>query len=152
MQIRIDDLNGHEIYKLLTEHLQDMYSVSPPESVHALDVKALQNPEITFWSIWENEKLAGCGAIKELSKTEAEIKSMRTASEFRRKGVAAKMLNHILAEAESREYKMLYLETGSVEYFLPAIGLYERFGFEMCGPFSDYVLDPYSVFMKKELR
>lgn len=152
MKICIDDLNGQEIYQLLSEHLQDMYAASPPESVHALDIKALQNPEITFWSAWENNKLMGCGAIKELSKTEAEIKSMRTANDCRRKGVAAEMLNHILTEAGLRKYKTLYLETGSVEYFLPAVSLYKRFGFEICGPFSDYVLDPYSIFMKKDLR
>ncbi len=152
MDIRVDDLNGQEIYNLLNEHLKDMYSVSPPESVHALDINALKNPQITFWSVWKNEKLAGCGAIKELSKTEAEIKSMRTVSEFRRQGVAAKMLSHILSEAALRNYNTLYLETGPVKYFHPAVALYKRFGFEVCGPFADYVLDPYSLFMKKVLR
>lgn len=151
MKIIIDDLQEKEIFNLLNEHLQDMYSVSPPESVHALDIKALQSPNITFWSVWIDEKLAGCGAIKELSNNEAEIKSMRTSHEFRRKGVAAKMLSHILAEAELRNYDTLYLETGSVEYFYPAIELYRRFGFEVCDPFANYMLDPYSVFMKKSL-
>ena len=152
MKIIVDDLQGKEVYNLLNEHLQDIYSVSPPKSVQALDIKALQASNITFWSVWENEKLAGCGAIKELSKTEAEIKSIRTSAEFLRKGIALKMLNHILAEAALRNYKTLYLETGSVEYFYPAIELYKRFGFEICGPFADYVLDPFSVFMKKVLR
>ena len=100
MKIIVDDLNGKEIFNLLNEHLKDMYAVSPAESVHALDINELKMPNITFWSIWENEQLADCGAIKELSKSEAEIKSMRTSSEFRRKGVASKMLNHILSEAE----------------------------------------------------
>lgn len=152
MKIIVDDLQEKEIFNLLNEHLQDMYSVSPPESVHALDIKALQSPNITFWSVWIDEKLAGCGAIKELGSNKAEIKSMRTSHEFRRKGVAAKMLSHILAEAELRNYDTLYLETGSVEYFYPAIELYKRFGFEICEPFADYVLDPFSVFMKKSLR
>lgn len=151
MQIRIDDLTGQQIYDLLNEHLQDMYAVSPPESVHALDIKALQHPEITFWTIWENEQLAGCGALKKLSETEVEIKSMRTKNQFRRKSVASKMLSHILAEAELRKYKTVYLETGTVDYFFPAIALYKYFGFTVCEPFSDYVLDPYSLFMKKEL-
>lgn len=149
MKIIVDDLNGPEIFNLLNEHLQDMHAASPPESVHALDINALKKPNITFWSIWENEKLAGCGAIKELGTTEAEIKSMRTAKEFRRKGVAAKMLNHILAEANLRNYRTLYLETGTVEYFYPAIALYKRFGFEVCEPFADYVHDPFSLYMKK---
>lgn len=152
MRIVVDDLKGQEIFNLLNEHLRDMYAVSPPESVHALDISALQAPNITFWSIWENEKLVGCGAIKELNSSEAEIKSMRTSSEFRRKGVGSKMLNHILSEAKARNYKTLYLETGSVEFFYPAIELYNRFGFEVCGPFANYVLDPFSIFMKLELR
>jgi putative acetyltransferase len=151
MDIRIDDLKSQEIIELLNEHLRDMYAASPSESVHALDINALQKPEITFWSAWENNKLAGCGAIKELSKTDAEIKSMRTSNSFRRRGVASKMLNHILSEAKSRGYKTLYLETGTVDYFIPAIELYKKFGFEICGPFDGYKLDPYSMFMKKEL-
>lgn len=151
MKIIIDDLTGKEIFNLLNEHLQDMHSVSPPESVHALDLKSLQEPNITFWSLWSNEKLAGCGALKDLGNSEAEIKSMRTSSEFRRKGVATKMLSHIFAEAKARNYKVIYLETGSVEYFFPALALYKQFGFEICGPFANYKVDPFSVFMKKVL-
>lgn len=151
MEIKIDDLNGKAIFDLLNEHLDDMYAVSPPESVHALDLNKLKKPEITFWSIWERQHLAGCGALKELDKTTAEIKSMRTSNSFRRRGVATKLLQHIINEAIHRKYKTLYLETGSVEYFYPAIKLYESFGFTECGPFADYVLDPYSIFMKKEL-
>lgn len=151
MEIKIDDLKGTEIFNLLNEHLSDMYAVSPPESVHALDINKLRQPDITFWTIWDGQSLAGCGALKELDATSAETKSMRTASAFRRRGVAARLLNHILSEAAKRQYKTLYLETGSVEYFQPAIKLYESFGFSYCDPFADYVLDPYSVFMKKEL-
>jgi putative acetyltransferase len=151
MKIIVDDLTSKEIFNLLNEHLKDMYAVSPAESVHALDIDELKNPHITFWSIWENEHLAGCGAIKELSETEAEIKSMRTSAEFRRKGVASKVLGHILAEAEKRNYRTIYLETGPVDYFHPAVELYKRFGFTECGPFADYELDPFSLFMKKDL-
>ncbi|MFO1388371.1 GNAT family N-acetyltransferase [Cellvibrio sp.] len=152
MKIIVDDLNGEEIFNLLNEHLKDMYAVSPAESVHALDIDELKHPNITFWSIWENEKLAGCGAIKELSNTEAEIKSMRTSAEFRRRGVASTMLSHIVGEASKRNYQTLYLETGPVDYFRPAVELYKRFGFEECGPFADYELDPFSLFMKKDLQ
>lgn len=151
MKIILDDLKGQEIFNLLNEHLKDMYAVSPAESVHALDIDELKHPNITFWSIWENEKLAGCGAIKELSNTEAEIKSMRTSAEFRRRGVASTMLSYMVAEANKRNYQTLYLETGSVEYFHAAVELYKRFGFEECGPFADYELDPFSLFMKKAL-
>lgn len=151
MEIRIDDLRGAEIAQLLREHLQSMAQHSPPESVHALDIQALRQPDITFWSVWQDEALLGCGALKELDPQHGEIKSMRTASVHLRKGVAAKLLAHILEEAARRAYRRLSLETGSVEAFAPARNLYARHGFQLCGPFGSYVEDPYSVFMTKEL-
>ena len=151
MEIKIDNLIGSEIINLLQEHLNDMYLASPPESVHALDLDGLRKPEITFWTIWDNDKLAGCGALKELDSTQAEIKSMRTSHGFRRKGVAAQMMQHILTEAKIRNYERLSLETGSMEYFAPARKLYESFGFEYCGPFVGYSEDPNSAFMTKLL-
>ncbi|RYY76734.1 MAG: GNAT family N-acetyltransferase [Gammaproteobacteria bacterium] len=151
MKIKIDDLTGPEIISLLQEHLDDMYLTSPPESVHALDLDGLRKPEITFWTVWEDDKLAGCGAIKELDSAHAEIKSMRTSSEFRRKGFAALMMQHILNEAKARKYGRLSLETGSMAYFAPARKLYESFGFEYCSPFGDYSEDPNSVFLTKAI-
>ena len=151
MDIRIDDLKGPEIRGLLEEHLRSMHLHSPPESVHALDIEALRQPEITFWTVWENGELLGCGALKELDPQHAEIKSMRTSSQHLRKGVAKYLLNHIVEEARQRSYKHLSLETGSMEAFDPARRMYVGFGFEYCGPFADYVEDPNSVFMKKEL-
>jgi putative acetyltransferase len=151
MKIRIDDLRGPEIAALLEEHINDMRSVSPPESKHALDLNGLRKPEITFWTIWEGDKLAGCGALKELDKTHGEIKSMRTARTFMRRGVASKVLHHIISEATQRGYQRLSLETGSMDFFKPAHKLYESFGFEYCGPFGDYKLDPNSLFLTKEL-
>lgn len=151
MQIRIDDLTSPEIAELLNEHLQDMYATSPPESVHALDLGKLRKPEITFWSVWDNNVLVGCGALKELDSTHAEIKSMRSANRARGKGVGKKMLEHILDVASERNYQRLSLETGSQDFFIPARTLYERYGFECCGPFADYKEDPYSVFMTREL-
>ncbi|HWV15204.1 MAG TPA: GNAT family N-acetyltransferase [Cellvibrio sp.] len=151
MNIVIDDLTGSEIAALLQEHLQEMYAASPAESVHALDLDELRQPDITFWSIWQGDKLAGCVALKELDKGHAEIKSMRTASAFRRKGVAAQLLSHLIAEAKQRNYQRLSLETGPTENFAAARKLYERFGFGYCPPFADYREDPYSVFMDKLL-
>lgn len=151
MDIRIDDLKGPEIRGLLEEHLRSMHLHSPPESVHALDIEALRQPEITFWTVWENGELLGCGALKELDPQHAEIKSMRTSSQHLRKGIAKYLLNHIVKEARQRGYKHLSLETGSMEAFEPARRMYVGFGFEYCGPFADYVEDPNSVFMKKEL-
>jgi len=151
MNIKIDDLTGPEIFALLQEHLHSMTLHSPPESIHALDLEKLRKPEITFWTAWEGAELLGCGALKELNSRHAEIKSMRTATPHLRKGVAAKMLAHILAEAARRGYKRVSLETGSADAFIPARTMYARFGFVECGPFEGYVEDPYSVFMTKVL-
>jgi putative acetyltransferase len=151
MEIRVDDLRGPEIARLLEEHLRDLRSKSPPCSVHALDLDKLRRPEITFWSVWQGAELLGCGALKELDARHGEIKSMRTVAAHLRKGVGARMVQHILDEAKRRLYRRLSLETGSTEPFEPALKLYARFGFQRCGPFADYVEDPFSVFMTKEL-
>ncbi|GLH74861.1 putative N-acetyltransferase YsnE [Geothrix limicola] len=151
MHIQRDDLSGPEIHALLAEHLEDMHRISPPESVHALDLGALRKPDITFWTAWSGGDLLGCGALKELDPTHGEIKSMRTASSQRRKGVAQAMLEHILREAEVRGYTRLSLETGAQPAFEPARRLYERFGFQRCPPFADYREDPNSVFMTRRL-
>jgi len=128
-----------------------MHSLSPPESVHALDLEALRGPDVTFWTVWSDGELLGCGALKELSATHGEIKSMRTAPAHLRRGVARAMLRHILREATERGYGRLSLETGSMRAFSPARKLYESFGFAYGAPFADYREDPNSVFMTKEL-
>lgn len=152
MQIKLDDLTGSEIRALLEEHLKNMHEISPPESVHALDIAKLQQPDITFWTAWEGGELLGCGALKELDPTHGEVKSMRTSSAYRRKGVARAMLEHIINEAKFRKYIRLSLETGSQKEFEPAQRLYESFGFTLCPPFAEYEEDPNSVFMTKELQ
>ncbi len=151
VDIRIDDLSNWKVIELIKEHLRDMFLDSPPESVHALDVEALRQPEITLYSAWEDDDLLGCGAIKELDSQHGEIKSMRTASMHLRKGVARRILTHIVDEAKRRGYQRLSLETGSMDSFMPARRLYASFGFEECPPFAHYVLDPNSVFMTKQL-
>lgn len=151
MKIKVDDLSGSEISALLRSHLQQLAALSPPESMHALDLNALRKPEITFWSIWDGEELAGCGALKELDGEHGEIKSMRTAGRHLRKGVASRMLEHIIQEARRRKYRRLSLETGSMEEFEAARRLYRKFGFRECGTFVGYVEDPNSVFMTLEL-
>lgn len=150
-EIRVDDLRGPEIAALLQEHLDDMAKWSPPESIHALDLERLRKPEITFWTVWEGGDLVGCGAIRQLDATHAEIKSMRTSNRHRRKGVAAFVLRHILDEATRRGYRRLSLETGSPAAFEPARQLYASFGFTHCGPFGDYLDDAFSVFMTRAL-
>jgi putative acetyltransferase len=151
MEIRRDNLAGPEIRVLLQEHMANMLALSPPESVHALDLDALRQPDITFWTVWSQAGLLGCGALKELGLAHGEIKSMRTAIAHRGKGVAKAMLAHILAEAQRRSYRRLSLETGSMEAFQPAQKLYRSFGFDYCRPFGDYVEDPNSVFMTRAL-
>lgn len=151
MQIRAGELDHPEVIALLREHLQGMAQLSPPESVHALDLDGLRQPEISFWSAWQDDELLGCGALKQLDAGHGEIKSMRTVSRHLRKGVAAAMLDHLIDEAGRRAYRRLSLETGSMDGFEPARRLYARYGFEPCGPFADYVDDPNSVFMSKHL-
>ena len=147
MRIVLDDLSGPEVSNLIGEHLRNMHQLSPPESIHALGLEKLRQPDITFWTVWEGAELLGCGALKELDASHGEIKSMRTAAAHLRKGVASVMLRHILDEAKRRGYRRLSLETGSGEAFEPARQLYRRFGFAECGPFGHYVLDPNSAFM-----
>lgn len=151
MEIKLDDLSGREIVAFIGEHLMNMSTTSPPESVHALNIDGLKQPGVTFWSLWLEGELAGCGALKELDSQHAEVKSMRTAIPYRGKGVAKHMLAHLLEEAKRRGYRQVSLETGSMEAFVPARGLYEGFGFRYCGPFADYEEDPNSVFMTKLL-
>ncbi len=151
IQIRLDDLSGPEVHALLEEHLRNMARLSPPESVHALDLGALRQPGISFWTAWSNEGLLGCGALKELGSRHGEVKSMRTSAVHRRRGVASALLDHIILEARKRSYERLSLETGSIAAFEPARRLYESFGFAYCSPFADYGEDPNSVFMTKLL-
>ncbi|MBR7838044.1 GNAT family N-acetyltransferase [Actinospica durhamensis] len=152
VKIEIDDLTGSEIIELLQEHHAEMARVTPQaESMHALDLEGLRNPAVTLWSLRDEGRLAGCGAIKQLDGTHAEIKSMRTAPAFQRRGVAAALLAHIEAESARMGVTKLSLETGTEDFFAPARALYERCGFEYCEPFADYVPDPLSVFMTKKI-
>ena len=151
MKIEIDDLSRPEIHALLNEHLQSMYELSPPESVHALDLEKLRKPGITFWSAWDGSILLGCGALKELDRKHGEVKSMRTPDALRRRGAGRAILAHIIEVARFRAYERVSLETGSMPAFGPAQQLYESFGFTYCGPFGDYVEDPNSVFMSLRL-
>ncbi|WP_044556496.1 GNAT family N-acetyltransferase [Shewanella piezotolerans] len=151
MQLRVGELDNPQVMVLLQQHHQDMLSHSPAESVHALDTSGLKAVNVTFWSLWSAEHLAGIGALKQLDEYHGEIKSMRTSLQFLRQGVAHKILAHLIAEARARGYQRLSLETGSMEAFQPAKKLYEQFGFQACAPFADYKNDPYSSFMTLSL-
>jgi putative acetyltransferase len=149
--IKLDDVSGPEIQELLREHLEFAAQHSPRESIHALDVAGLQQPDVSFWTAWEDAELLGCGALKELADRHGEIKSMRTSARHLRKGVASQVLSHLITEARHRGYTRLSLETGSMAAFAPARALYSRFGFVYSEPFANYVEDPYSMFMTLEL-
>ena len=151
MEIRIDDLKGLEIAALLTEHLECMAQVSPPESRHALNLEQLRQPGITFGTVWAGQQLAGCGALKEIDSTHGEVKSMRTVKAYLKRGVASMLLEHIIAEATRRGYCRLSLETGAMPYFEPARSLYRKAGFKECAAFVGYKPDPNSKFFTREI-
>jgi putative acetyltransferase len=152
VDIRLGGLETPEVAALLAEHVADMRRYSPPESVHALDLDRLRTPDLTFWSLWDGEEVLGCAALRELDPAHGEVKSMRTASAHRRRGVAAALLDHGVAEARRRGYLRLSLETGSPAEFAPARAMYAAYGFTPCGPFGPYALDDFSVFMTLDLE
>lgn len=152
IEIKTDDLSGPEIAQFLEDHQKDMLSVSPPESTHTLDLEALRKPDVTFWTVWYKNTLAGCGAIKELDAEHAEVKSMRTSTTLRGRGIASSLMEHVLSEAKKRGYQRLSLETGSMSFFDSARALYLKYGFEYCAPFASYQEDPNSVFMTRVLQ
>ncbi|TIC87801.1 GNAT family N-acetyltransferase [Nocardioides sp. GY 10113] len=152
MQIDLDDPRREDVLVLLAEHLADMYATSPAESVHALDPDALAGPDISFWTLREDGVLLGCAALKEHDPGHAEIKSMRSATSARRRGVGVRLLDHLIAVGRDRGYRRLSLETGTEDYFLPARALYGSRGFVPCEPFADYTHDPHSAYLTLELE
>lgn len=152
MRIIDGDFGDARVLDLLRTHLTHSRGQTAPGSAHALDLTGLQAPGISFWTIWEDDALLGCGALKRLAADHGEVKSMHTAQAMRRKGIGSAMLAHIIATARARDMARLSLETGSWDYFRPARALYARHGFVECAPFADYVLDPNSVFMRLDLR
>ncbi|MFV7770104.1 GNAT family N-acetyltransferase [Shewanella marisflavi] len=151
MQFVLGVVTNASVVKMLEQHLEDMYATSPAESVHALDLSELKQDDIRFWTLWESDRLCGCGAIKRLSSNHGELKSMRVANYYRQRGMGAKILHHLQADAAQIGITRLSLETGSMRFFLPARRLYQKFGFVECAPFGQYRPDPNSVFMTKQL-
>jgi len=152
MRIVEGDLRDPRVVDLLHIHLTSARAETAPGSAHALDLTGLQSPDISFWTIWDDETLVGVGALKRLSADHGEVKSMHTAHSMRGKGAGTAMLRHIIATARASGISRLSLETGSWEYFRPARAFYRSHGFVECPPFADYVLDPNSVFMSLDLR
>ncbi len=151
MRIELDDLSRPAVHALLNEHLANMYELSPPEQVFALDLSKLKSPDIAFWTVWEEDILLGCGALKELTTTHGEIKSMRTPAKRRSRGAGRAVLNRIVETARQRGYALLSLETGTHPAFQAAQQLYRSAGFQESGPFAGYKEDPHSLFMELRL-
>jgi putative acetyltransferase len=151
LRIELDDLSRPAVLALLEEHVRNMYELTPPDKVFAFDATRLKAPDVTFWTAWKGETLLGCAALKELSPTQGEIKSMRTPSTLRRSGAGRALLSHIIDIARGRAYRALYLETGRQPAFFPAQALYGSAGFKFCGPFGTYRENGNSVFMALSL-
>ena len=140
-----------EVNNLLKKHFIELRSVSPEGSTHVLDIEGLKDPSIKFWSLWENNKLIGCGALKFLEKNHGEFKSIRVADEFRKRGVGERIINHLIEEAKKLKISKLSIETGAGDFFLPARNLFSKFGFKTCPPFAHYKDDPNSCYFSLSL-
>ena len=149
--IKPGDFADDRVKTLLTRHLAGMHATSPAGHVFALDWSELQRPEISFYTLWDGPELLGCGALKELESEAGEIKSMRTADAHLRQGVAAALLDNIIAEARRRGYRRLSLETGSGPAFEPALALYRKHGFVDGPAFGDYVKSEFNQFLHLDL-
>lgn len=145
--IRPADFDDPALRIFLEAHVQDMAAHSPVESLHALDLVALQEPTVRLWVALVEDTIAGTCALGALTSDHEELKSMRTDPQVRGQGVASRLLDHVLAHAAARGVKRVSLETGSMDFFAPARALYARNGFTVCGPFGSYREDPYSTFM-----
>jgi putative acetyltransferase len=151
VEIAVDDLTGTDVVELLGEHVQQMRTITPVEHAYALDLDELRRPEITFWTAYDDGVLVGCAALKRLSPTHGEVKSMRTRANRTRSGVASLLLDHLIGEARARGYTTLSLETGTGEFFRPARKLYEKFGFGYRDAFGEYRASPHNTFMTRDL-
>ena len=140
-----------EVNDLLKKHFIELRSVSPAGSTHVLDIDGLKDPSIKFWSLWENNKLIGCGALKFLEKNHGEFKSIRVADEFRKNGIGERIINHLIEEAKKLKISKLSIETGAGDFFLPARNLFSKFGFKSCPPFAHYKDDPNSCYYTLDL-
>jgi putative acetyltransferase len=151
-RIVIEDPRTDDIRELLEVHLAFCNLHSPPEDVHAMDVEGLTGPEITFLTFRVNGELLAVGALKLLDAHHAELKSMHTVSSARGRGIARKMVDHLVAIACDHGVRRVSIETGSMDAFAPARALYANAGFTECGPFGDYVPSKNSTFMTRSLR
>ena len=145
------NFDNSEVNNLLKKHFIELRSVSPAGSTHVLDIDGLKDSSIKFWSLWENNKLIGCGALKFLEKNHGEFKSIRVADEFKKRGAGERIINHLIEEAKKLKISKLSIETGAGDFFLPARNLFSKFGFKSCPPFAHYKDDPNSCYYTLDL-
>ncbi len=151
LDFRLDDLSGAPTRALIARHLAGMHAITPAESVHALGLEKLREPNIRVWSAWSGDELVAIGALKRIDEARGELKSMRVADAWLGKGAGRAVLDHLIEQARAAGLTSLWLETGASADFLPAQRLYETGGFERCGPFEGYGPDPFSVFMTRRI-
>jgi putative acetyltransferase len=151
VRIDLDDLTSPGTIAFLEGHVTQLRAITPPESTHALDLDGLRAPGVAFWSARDDDQVVGCAALKTLDDAHAEVKSMRTAADRARQGIASRLLGTVIEHARDSGFRRLSLETGAEEFFAPARALYARHGFTECGAFADYRPDPLSVFMTREI-
>ena len=140
------NFDNPDVNELLNKHFLELRLVSPAGSTHVLDIAGLKDQSIKFWSLWENNEIIGCGALKFLEKNHGEFKSIRVIDKFRRTGIGEKIIDHLIEEAKKLEISKLSVETGAGEFFLPARKLFSKFGFKACPPFAHYKEDPNSCY------
>ena len=145
------NFDNSNVNDLLKKHFIELRSVSPEGSAHVLDIDGLKDPSIKFWSLWEDDSLIGCGALKFLEKEHGEFKSIRVADEFRKKGIGERIINHLIFEAKKLKISKLSIETGAGKFFLPARRLFSKFGFKPCPPFAHYKEDTNSCYYTLDL-
>ncbi len=143
------NFDNFEVNELLKKHFIELRAASPEGSAHVLDIPGLKVPSIKFWSLWKNEKLIGCGALKFLDNDHGEFKSIRVHNNFRKKGYGIKVINHLIYEAQKLNIKKLSIETGAGDFFIPARKLFDKCGFEICEPFAHYNKDINSIYLTK---
>jgi putative acetyltransferase len=151
IQIISGGLDEPQVIAMLQFHFDSNIAVTPAGSAHVFDISRLKQPDIFFWSAWNDETLLGTGALKRMNERDGEVKSMHTLQTARRSGTGSAMLQHIMAEAKAMGLKQLWLETGSFDFFAPARALYARYGFVECEPFEGYKPDPHSTFMTRKI-
>ena len=143
------NFDNQEVHELLIKHFIELRAASPEGSAHVLDIPGLKVSSIKFWSLWQDNMLMGCGALKFLDKEHGEFKSIRIHNDFRNQGNGINVINHLINEAKKLKIRKLSIETGAGDFFIPARKLFIKCGFKDCEPFSGYKKNVNSIYYTK---